>query len=171
MRRTNGPRRAWWGVVALASLAAACGGRSTTTVTAADYRFENLPATLKAGTRLDLRNSSPTEIHEMVLVRLAASEQRSAEALVALPRSQFDVLLTGSTVGVLLRAPGRADLIRALGDGRLTETGRYLVICTIPRGVGPAAFLAATRGPKDAPPVTGGPPHFALGMYGEIRVE
>jgi hypothetical protein len=159
-------------VAGLAGVAAACGGGArTTTVTAADYRFENLPAAVKAGTKLSLRNSSTTEIHEMLLARLPDGEQRSAEALAKLPRGQLDLVLTGSTVAVLVRPPGGADLIRALGDGKLTEKGRYLVICTIPTGVDPAAFLAATRGTRDAPLPAGGPPHFTLGMYGEIRVQ
>jgi len=89
----------------------------------------------------------------------------------ALPGSQLDALLAGATVTVLLRAPAGADLIRALGDGKLTEKGRYLVICTIPVGVDPAAFLAATRGRTDAPLPAGGPPHYTRGMYGEIRVQ
>jgi hypothetical protein len=158
------------GVLALALLAPACGGGATATVTAADYRFDNLPATVGSGTRLGLRNASATEIHEMVVARLPDTETRSAEALVRLPAAQLDQLLTGSTVAVLLRPPGGAGLIRALGDGKLTGKGRYLVVCTIPIGADPAAVLA-TRGPKDAPPVAGGAPHFTRGMYGEIRVE
>jgi hypothetical protein len=159
-------------LVALAALAGACSsGAATRTVTAADYRFDNLPAVVKAGTKLNLRNASATELHEMLVVKLRDGEQRPAGALATLPGSEFDALLTGATVTVLLRPPGNADLIHALGDGRLNEKGRYLVVCTIPRGVDPAAFLAATRGPKDAPTVTGGPPHYTLGMYGEIRVQ
>lgn len=164
--------RALLALAGLSVLAAACGGATrTTTVTAADYRFENLPATVKAGTTLNLRNTSPRELHEMLVVKLPEGEQRSSEALATLPGSQLDALLTGSTVTVLLRPPGNAGLIRALGDGKLTEKGRYLVLCTIPTGVDPTAFLAATRGPKDAPPVGGGPPHYTVGMYGEIRVQ
>jgi hypothetical protein len=45
------------------------------------------------------------------------------------------------------------------------------VVCTIPVGVDPVAYLAATRGRTDAPVPTGGPPHYTLGMYGEIRVQ
>lgn len=164
-------RRALTGVAALA-LAACGGGAGTTTVTAADYRFENLPATVETGTTLSLRNASPTEIHELVLVKLTDGEQRSAEVLARLPDAQLDGLLSGSTVGILLRPPGGAELIRALGDGKLTAKGRYLVICRIPMGADPATFLAATRGRgNDLPTVTGGQSHAALGMYGEIRVE
>jgi len=161
-------------LVALASavVAAACGtGPGTTTVTATDYRFENLPATVRAGTRLNLKNASTKEIHELVLVRLPGSEQRSAGTLAGLPQAQLDAVLAGTVAGILLRPPGRTDLIHALGDGRLTEKGRYLVLCTIPTGVDPGAFLAATRGPPGAPTATGGPPHYTLGMWGEIRVE
>lgn len=159
-------------LVSLAVLAAACGaGDDRATVTAADYRFDNLPAVVKVGTTLDLTNASVTELHEMLVARLPDSEQRPVEALAKLPASQFDALLAGATVTVLVRGPGRAELIRALGDGKLTERGRYLVVCTIPVGVDPTAFLAATRGRTDAPLPVGGPAHYVLGMYGEIRVQ
>ena len=153
-------------------LAAACSaGAGTTTVTAADYRFEHLPAVVKPGTRLSLKNASASELHELLVARLPDAEQRSVDTLAKLPAAQVDALLAGATVTVLVRAPAGAPLIRALGDGKLTEKGRYLVVCTIPVGVDPAAYLAATRGRTDTPVPTGGPPHFTLGMYGEIRVQ
>jgi hypothetical protein len=59
-----------------------------------------------------------------------------------------------------------------VGDGKLTEKGRYAVICAIPTGADPQAYLAAASGPSDGPPnVPGGPPHLVQGMFGEITVK
>ena len=66
-------RRRWARVgalVALATMGAACGGDDTKTVTAADYRFENLPTSVDAGTELTLKNSSTKELHELVAIRI-----------------------------------------------------------------------------------------------------
>ena len=61
-------------------------------------------------------------------------------------------------------------MIKAVGDGKLTEKGRYAVICTIPTGADPQAYLNAP--PSDGPPnVPGGPPHLVNGMFGEITVK
>lgn len=156
-------------VVALATLGAACsdsGGAKT--VTANDYRFDNLPGSVKPGTRLTFKNGSTKEIHEMVISRLPDTEQRSVEELLKLPESQLDALFTGPPAAVLITPPGGGDVIKAVGDGTLTEKGRYMVICTVPVGADPQAFLASA-GP-DGPPVAGGPPHFTKGMYGQVTV-
>ncbi len=89
----------------------------TKTVTAVDYRFENLPSSVKAGTTLTLRNSSPKELHEMVLVRLPDQERRSVAELVKLPESELGKLFSGEPAMVLLRAPNNGQLIKAVGDG------------------------------------------------------
>ena len=63
-------------------------------------------------------------------------------------------------------------MINAVGDGTLTEKGRYAVICGIPVGADPAAYLAAVQNARGGPPeVAGGPPHLTRGMYGEITVK
>lgn len=63
-------------------------------------------------------------------------------------------------------------MINAVGDGRLTERGRYLVFCAIPVGADPAAYLQAAQSATGGPPqVAGGPPHFSQRMYGEITVK
>lgn len=168
------PRR-WAGagaLVALAAMGAACGGGDDTkTVTAADYSFKDLPSSVKAGTTLTLKNSSDKELHEMVVVKLPDSEKRSAADLVKLPEAQFDALSPGPPALVLLRPPGSAEAIQAVGDGKLTEKGRYLVICAIPTGADPAAYLKASETSGDGPPQGfTGAPHFTKGMYGEITV-
>lgn len=139
-------------------------------VTGSDYKFEGLPARTAAGTKLTFTNSSDKEVHELVAVRLPDSEQRSADDLVKLPQAEFEGLFPpGPPAAVLVAPPSGAPQISAVGDGTLKEKGRYLVICAIPTGADPAAYLAS-QGP-DGPEVAGGPPHFTQGMYGQVIVE
>lgn len=163
------------GIVTMALVGVACGDDeddTAKTVTAKDYEFENLPKSVKAGTVLSLENDSDKEIHELVILKLPDSEERSAADLVKLPESELEGLFTGPPAVVLLRAPGESEQINALGDGTLTEVGRYLVACFIPVGADPAAYLAAAQSSGDeAPDVAGGPPHFTEGMFGEITVK
>jgi len=163
-----------WAIVgagtALAVLTTACGGGDDTkTVTATDYRFEGLPKSVNAGTTFKLKNDSTKELHEMVFVRLPEGEQRSAAELVKLPEGQLN---TGPPAAVLLKPPGDGEQINAVGDGKLTEKGRYFVVCSIPTGADPAAYLKAAQASAGGPPqVPGGPPHLTQGMYGEITVK
>ncbi|MGK2947253.1 MAG: hypothetical protein ACSLFP_01650 [Acidimicrobiales bacterium] len=140
-------------------------------MTAIDYGFEGLPETLPAGGRLTLTNESTVELHELIAVIMPAGEERSPEELVALPEGELDALFTGPPAAVLLAPPGDgAQQIDALGDGTLAEPGRYLVLCAIPLGADPDAYLNAP--PSEGPPdVEGGPPHFMEGMVGEVTVE
>ena len=159
-------------VVALAMLAAACGGGDDTkTVTAADYSFQNLPKEVDAGTTFKLENSSTRELHELVMIRIPESETRPVTELVKLPESELGQLFAGDPAMVLLRAPG-GEQVNAVGIGTITEKGRYAVICGIPTGADPAAYLAAAQSSQGGPPqVAGGPPHFVQGMFGEITVK
>ncbi len=161
------------GIAVVALLGAGCGdGDDTRTVTATDYRFEDLPESVEAGTTLTLENESTTELHEMAFTRLPDDEKRPVDELVKLPEAEAEALFSGPPALVMFDPPGDAEPIKALGDGRLTEKGRYLVMCSIPTGADPAAFLQASQASQGGPPqVAGGPPHFVHGMYGEITVE
>jgi hypothetical protein len=173
MRKRTSRWAAVGGVAALALLAAACGGGDDTkTVTAVDYRFDDLPSSVKAGTTLTLKNGSDKELHEMVLARLPDGETRSVEELMRLPEDQLGALFSGPPALVMFAPPGDGEPILAVGDGKLSEKGRYLVMCSIPTGADPAAFLQAAQNSSGGPPeVAGGPPHFTHGMYGEITVK
>ena len=156
---------------AMAMLAGACGGDDTRTVTAADYSFQNLPNEVDAGTEFKLTNSSTTELHEMVVIRIPDSETRPVAELVRLPESEQQAIFgSAEPAMVLLAPPGGGEMIKAVGDGKLNETGRYAVVCFIPTGADPQAYLSAAQsgGP---PQVAGGPPHAVQGMYGEITVK
>ena len=176
--RTISHRRAAAAAVAagLALLTAACGddGGGIKTVTATDYAFEDLPKSVDAGTMLTLKNTSDKEIHELVAIWLPDDEKRSVQQLINLPPAEQNAVFGRSQPAmVLIAPPGGDDPIKALGDGRLTEKGRYAVVCMIPTGANPAAYLAAAQAAAGGSPpqVAGGPPHVVQGMYGEITVE
>lgn len=138
-------------------------------VTAVDFDFEGLPKTIEAGTRLTLTNGAPRELHELVAFKLPDDETRPVADLLELPEPELGPLL-GQPSTVLLAAPG-AEQIPAVGDGTLTEPGRYLVMCSIPTGVDPAEYLAAAAASAgQKPDVPGGPPHFTSGMFAELNV-
>jgi len=151
------------------STVAATPGHDHVEVTAVDFDFEGLPKTIEAGTRLTLTNGAPRELHELVAFRLPDDEDRPVADLLKLPEAELSPLL-GQPTTVLLAAPG-ADQIPAVGDGTLTEPGRYLVMCSIPTGVDPAEYLsAAAASAVQKPDVPGGPPHFTSGMFAELTV-
>ncbi len=171
---TKTPRRfAGGAIAAMAMLAAACGGGDgIKTVTAADYSFQNLPEEVDAGTEFKLTNSSTKELHEMIVIRIPDEEKRPVSQLVALPDSEQQAVFgSGEPVMVLIAPPGGGDMIKAVGDGKVTQKGRYAVLCFIPTGVDPQAYLDAP--PGDGPPnIPGaGPPHVTQGMFGEITVK
>jgi hypothetical protein len=139
-------------------------------VTAVDYAFEDLPEAIEAGTTLALRNQSAGEIHELVAMRLPDGEQRTADELVRLPEPELGALLADPPALVLIASPAD-ESFAALGDGTLGEPGRYLLLCFIPTGADPAAYLDALEAnPGQPPSVPGGPPHFTAGMYAEVTV-
>jgi hypothetical protein len=119
-----------------------------------------------------LTNASDVEIHELVAVRLAEDEERSADELVQLPEEELGALFAGPPTMVLIAPPSGAPHIPAVGDGSLTEPGRYLLLCSIPTGADPDEYMAAAQASQGGPPdVEGGPPHFTRGMYAELTVE
>ncbi len=141
-------------------------------IEAVDYSFENLPARVPAGTRLALTNAANAELHELVAFRLADDETRSAGELMQLPESELGGIIgAGPPAAVLLATPG-SEQIAAVGDGTLSAPGRYLLICAIPSGADPSAYLEAAAASGGEPPqVEGGPPHFVHGMFAELVVE
>jgi len=158
---------------ASADTAAPSGTVETVEIMAADYAFSNVPAAIAPGTKLSLTNSSTVELHEMVVFRNPDDETRSIEELVALPEAEQDAIFgDGPPAIVQLAMPGSDEPIPALGDGTLTEPGRYAMVCFIPQGVDPQEYMDAAESGGDGPPdVAGGPPHAALGMYAEFTVE
>lgn len=141
---------------------------TTVEVSATDYGFGGLPATIKAGTVITLVNESDVELHEFVAIPLPQDESRSVSELIESPDDL--VALFPAVATVLIAPPGGGDAIPAVGDGSLNEPGRYAIICAIPTGADPAEYLAAAAESEGPPDVAGGPPHFVQGMYAEVTV-
>ena len=143
---------------------------STVEVTAVDFAFEGLPAEVKAGTSITLRNTSAAELHELVALRLPDAELRPLDELLALPPAELEALFAAPPALVAVAPPGEDSFV-ALGDGTLAEPGRYVVLCFIPTGADPQAYLDALEAnPGQPPQVSGGPPHHTAGMYADLVV-
>lgn len=130
-----------------------------------------MPASIPAGTTLELQNTSDTELHELVAFRLPDGDDISLTELVQLAPDELTPRL-GAPATVVLQAPGSDQQIVAVGDGSLQEPGRYVIMCFIPTGVEPHVYLDAAAASNGEPPVVeGGPPHFVNGMYADLTVE
>ena len=137
----------------------------------ADFEYRGLPDTIAAGTQISVVNSAASELHEIVVFKLADGDDRPLDDFLAMTEEEFGAALGGPPVMVLLAPPGGPQ-IAAVGDGTFTEPGRYLYFCAIPTGVEPAVYLAAAQeSGGEQPQVEGGPPHFVHGMYGELTVQ
>lgn len=137
-------------------------------VRAIDYAYLDLPDQMRAGSTLTLTNASEKEAHELVAIKLPDDETRSAAELVQLPPEELGAFLP--EVRTVVLAGPADDGIAVVGDGSLTETGRYLIVCVIPTGADPAEYLEKAATSEGPPDVAGGPPHIAEGMFGEITV-
>ncbi len=164
-------------VIALAFVATACADADESlpstdkpvVVRAVDYGFEDLPDRVAVGTTLALENESMVEVHELVAIRLPDDETRSIDELVTLPPEELAAFFPMVETVVIAPPSGTGFVVE--GTGTLTEPGRYAVICAIPTGANPDEYLAAAAVSEGGPPaVAGGPPHLAMGMYGEVTV-
>jgi hypothetical protein len=142
----------------------------TVEVTAVDYAFEGLPETVPAGTKLTFTNTSETELHELVVMRIPDEEERPLEELLALPEEELGAIFGAGMPATVLLAPPGGEQVSAVGDGTIAEPGRYAVVCFIPTGADPAAYLESA-GPDGPPDVPGGPPHIVHGMHAELVVQ
>ena len=140
-------------------------------VTAKDYSFEGIPETMAVGSSLGLKNSSAKEVHEIVVFRLPDTEKRSGKELAKLPMADLQKALAGPPTMVIVAPPTQPGFV-AVGDGTLSQPGRYLAICAVPTGADPSAYMSAAAQSKGGPVnVPGGPPHMAEGMWAEFTVQ
>ncbi len=117
-------------------------------VTAVDYAFEDVPATIPAGTvAFELTNASEAEEHEMIVMRKADGVTQSWTELLALEEEESEGLAEFTTAG--FAPPGGTGATMAE-----LEPGSYVMVCFIPVG-----------GAED------GPPHFSQGMVQEFTVQ
>ena len=143
----------------------------TIEVTAIDYSFQGIPATIESGSELSLVNNSTIEAHEIVAIRLPDDETRSVEELLQLPEEELGEVAEIEPSLVIIARPDGGEGETVVGDGTLTESGRYLFACFIPIGADPDEYFEAAEGSTEAPDVEGGPPHFTMGMFAEATVE
>lgn len=146
----------------------------TVLITAVDYAYEGVPDTVAAGTRLEMTNGSSTELHEIVVMRIKDGVDLTIDELASLPEGEVEQhLVPGPPVAVLVAPPGEeASAVPDLGDGTLSEPGRYALVCFIPTGADPDEYMDPANQTEDGPPqVDGGPPHIVNGMYAELTVE
>jgi hypothetical protein len=120
-------------------------------VTAIDYEFSGMPATLSAGaTKFKLTNNAPKESHELVVVKLnAAGEKVDPAKIVKLPQGKAQKLIEGQGAAFMFAPPGQSGY----SPSELTP-GKYLYACFLPQG-----------GKKK------GKSHASLGMYGTFTVQ
>ena len=139
----------------------------TIEVTAIDYEFEGMPDTVAAGSTISLTTEEGAEPHEMIVLPFPDGEDRSVDELVELPEAELQALFTGEPVLVTVALPGLTDTPGpVVGDGTISEPGRYLFLCTFPEGT-TVEDVQNAQGPIEG----AGPPHFVLGMRGEFTVE
>ncbi len=135
-------------------------------VTAVDWAFEGLPDEVAAGTRLSLTNGGE-EPHELVAIRIPDEETRPVSEIVALPQEELGAIFGGEPTPstVLLAATGTTDTPGAvMGDGTLTEPGRYAIVCFLPVGADDSIL------DSEGPPQSDAPPHVSQGMFAELVV-
>ena len=143
------------------------GNGKTIEVHAVEYHFEDLPATIEAGTRLVLANHGQ-QPHELVAMRIPDSEKRSVEELVKLPEEELATVFGPEMepATVLLSKSGQTNTPGpVVGDGTLTEPGRYAIVCFLPVGADDSVLDASE------PPQSDAPPHASQGMYAEVTVK
>jgi hypothetical protein len=147
------------------------GDHPTIAVDGIDYAYENLPAEIPAGTMLTFTNQSTAEFHEMIVVRIPDEETRPVSELVQLPQEESDAIFANSMPALVSVAPPGEEGMPVVGDGVISEPGRYAVVCFIPIGADPQLIRDAMQSESSTPPdLGGGPPHVTAGMYAELNV-
>ena len=127
-------------------------------VTGVDYAFEGLPSEIAAGSTVTFTNASDVEAHEIVLFRLPDGEDRPVEELLETFEPEGEPAL------VSVAGPGQDGEV-FVGDGTITEPGRYIAVCFLPVGGDPEQVLG-----DEAPTEEAGPPHAFEGMVAEVQV-
>lgn len=119
-------------------------------VTAIDYEYQGMPATLKPGfTKFKLTNAAPKEDHMMAVVKLTpAAQGKDVKEILALPEKKQNKYFDESGGAFMFAPAGQVGYSPA----SLTP-GTYMYACFLPVG-----------GKKN------GAPHFTEGMYGTFTV-
>lgn len=137
-------------------------------ITGVDYAYQGVPESVPAGTTLAFTNGAEGEAHELTVYRIDDEETRPLAELVRLPDAESRDLI--SFVGVSIALPSEDGEVFE-GDLTLAEASRYALVCLVPTGVDPQAYVDYARAPGEADPPLGGPLHVAVGMFSELTVE
>ncbi len=111
---------------------AACGGSEAgrpVDVTAREYAFQGLPATLEPGDVTFSVDNMGTEVHELHVFKLDEDVEAFSELL---DLSQDEAQDRMSTVGMAMADPGNTESF----DAEMSP-GRYAAVCLIPVGTMP----------------------------------
>jgi hypothetical protein len=119
-------------------------------VTGVNYEYENLPDALPAEVVAVTFHNEGDEMHEVGFARINDEVNESVEQVLATPLDQLFTKI--DFTGLAIAPPGQADTVFF----EFTP-GRYAAACFIPQGT-----------KHDA--VGTGPPHFTLGMLGELTI-
>jgi plastocyanin len=111
------------------SSAASAAAGDTITVTGTDYKFNNLPTEVKAGTTLRFKNEASDEAHMIIVVRKNDDAAKSLEELLKNGTEEEQQSMT-TMVGQLEAMPGE----EAGGTIEVSKPGEYLALCPIPVG-------------------------------------
>ena len=128
-------------------------------VTAVDYAFEGIPASLTAGTYSFELTNQGQEQHEMIVFRKADGVTQSIEEIVELPEEESESLVEFAGAGFAPPGESSSALIEL-------EAGEYGVVCFIPVGTTADASMEEVEEGGES-----GPPHFTQGMLAEFTVE
>lgn len=115
------------GSVASPEASAPSTGSGPITVTATEYAFTGVPATIESGATLTLRNAG-MEPHQLVVMRKASDLALSPDELLRLPPSQLAGIVT--VVGSVSAQPGATST----GTITLDEPGTYILFDPTPTG-------------------------------------
>lgn len=137
-------------------------------ITALDYAFRGVPEKVAVGSSFTLVNDSSEELHELVALRIADSEKRAVKDLIELSDEELEGVIEEMPAMVLIAMPDEEGMA-VVGDGTFSQPGRYALVCFVPTGADPQAFMEAEG---DGPPqIDGGPAHAFQGMIGQVIVE
>ena len=142
-------------------------------VTAVDYGYQGLPDSVAAGAKITFTNSSTAELHEFGAMRIPDEEKRPVSEIATLPEEEAGAIFQGPPATVLVAPPGGGETIQAVGDGTISEAGRYAIVCFIPVGADPQEYMQRMQQAQGGPPQGSeddGPPHITKGMFAELNV-
>lgn len=124
-------------------------------VTAAEYAFQGIPATLDQGvTSFEFKNGGK-ELHELIIFKKNDGVTESFDEILKLDQAEAETKVEQVASG--FAAPGEDDY--AVAD---LKAGEYVVVCFVPVGT-----TSQAPPPENAPPA---PPHFTKGMKAEFKV-